>query len=73
MIRGNPPLPRLFTVAQIADLLGVSTKTVRRRIVEGKLLAHRVGRQVRISEDDYRNYVANGRKWLTRVGASEEP
>jgi len=65
MIRQKPRLPRLYSVEQIADLLGVSTKTVRRRIAEGKLLAHRVGRQVRISEDDYRSYVAAGREWVT--------
>lgn len=65
MIRQKTPLPRLYSVEQIAEVLGVSTKTVRRRIAEGKLLAHRVGRQVRISEDDYRSYVAAGREWAT--------
>jgi excisionase family DNA binding protein len=45
-------LPRLLDVTAVAKHLGVSTKTVRRRIEGGELHVHRVGRQLRISEED---------------------
>jgi excisionase family DNA binding protein len=51
------PLTRFFTVAQIADLLAVSTRSVRRWIVARELPAHKFGRQVRISELDLKAFV----------------
>lgn len=45
-------LPRLLDIEVVAKHLGVSTKTVRRQIACGELRAHRVGRNIRISEDD---------------------
>lgn len=62
MSRDTNRLPRLYSVRQVADLLGISTKTVRRRISDGGLKFHLVGHQIRISEDDYRSYVAASRK-----------
>ena len=53
---------RFFSVPEIADALGVSTKTVRRRISEGALPCHRIGGVLRISEDDYARYVALHRR-----------
>ena len=47
-------MARFYTVAQVADLLGVSSRSVRRWIAESDLRAHRFGRQVRISETDLR-------------------
>ncbi|MFD0865330.1 helix-turn-helix domain-containing protein, partial [Tessaracoccus lubricantis] len=38
---GTPP-------QELAELFGITTKTVRRRIAEGTLPAFRVGRQIRI-------------------------
>ena len=38
---------RFFTVAQVAELLAVSTRSVRRWIAAGELLAHKFGRRVR--------------------------
>ena len=55
------PMARFYTVAQIADLLKVSTRSVRRWIAKGDLRAHRFGRQVRISETDLRLFVDEGR------------
>lgn len=54
--------PRLNTVKEIADALGVSTKTVRRLIDAGELHAIRVGRQLRISEEDDRTFIALRRR-----------
>jgi excisionase family DNA binding protein len=55
MTRG--PLTRFYTVAQVADLLAVSTRSIRRWIVARELLAHKFGRQVRISEIDLKAFV----------------
>ena len=51
------PLTRFYTVCQVANLLAVSTRSVRRWIAAGELLAHKFGRQVRISEIDLRAFV----------------
>lgn len=43
---------RFHTVSAIADQLGLSERTVRRWIARRELIAHRLGRQWRISEGD---------------------
>jgi excisionase family DNA binding protein len=50
-------MTRFYTIAQVADLLVVSTRSVRRWIAAGELLAHKFGRQVRISEIELRGFV----------------
>jgi excisionase family DNA binding protein len=40
-------------IPTIADRLGVCDKTVRRLIARGELRAYRIGRQIRISDQDY--------------------
>lgn len=57
-----PRLPTMLTVKQVAVLLSTSEKTVRRRIDGGDLHAHFVGRQIRISVEDYQTYVATSRR-----------
>jgi excisionase family DNA binding protein len=47
--RGRP-LTQLRTIAETAQLLNVSPRTVRRLIVSGALPAHRFGRLVRIAD-----------------------
>lgn len=54
-------LPQLYSVAEIAKRFGVSSKTITRRIDEGKLRHHKIGKQIRISEEDALNYLAQGR------------
>ena len=46
------PVTRFFTVAQVAELPAVSTRSVRRWIAAGELLAHKFHRQVRVAEID---------------------
>ena len=46
------PRTRLLTVQDVAADLQLSTKTIRRLIERGELPVHRVGRTVRISEED---------------------
>ena len=42
------PHRELESPQELAELFGITTKTVRRRIAEGTLPAFRVGRQIRI-------------------------
>jgi len=52
-----PSLPCLLTLDEAAKALKVSTKTVRRWIKAGDLIAHRFGYQWRISEVDLQNFI----------------
>jgi len=45
-------MPQLLSIAETADRLGVSPKTVRRQIAAGDLPAHRIGRRVLIDPRD---------------------
>jgi excisionase family DNA binding protein len=45
-------------VAEVAERLAVSTKTVRRAITRQELRVHRLGRQIRISEEDLQAFLA---------------
>ena len=47
-----------FTIAEVAEHLHVSGRTVRRWIEAGTLVAHRVGGIVRIAEADLRAFLA---------------
>ena len=61
----NDSLPRLYTVAQIAERLGCSAKSVRRLIDEGELQAYQLrrsgggrrGSSIRIAESELRAYL----------------
>lgn len=58
MSDGSAPMPAFFSVARVADVLDVCTRTVRNWIRDGELSAHRPGgRQFRISEDDLRAFL----------------
>ena len=54
----NRPFERLLTVDEVADLLQVHPRTVRREIDRGKLIAVRLSqRVVRIKESTLRSYI----------------
>jgi excisionase family DNA binding protein len=53
---------QFYTVDAVAEQLGVSTKTVRRWITAGDLPAHRLGRQLRISNADLATFIAQRRR-----------
>ena len=64
-ISGNTrarPLTKLRTIDEIADLWGVSPRTVQRQIESGALRAHRIGRLVRISESDAEDFLKQNRE-----------
>lgn len=48
---------RFLTVAEVADLLRVSSMTVYRLIEAGDLRALRVGKSYRISNDDFESFL----------------
>ena len=49
---------KFFTITEVAERLGVCTRTVRRWISAGGLVVHRVGHVVRIAEGDLRDFLA---------------
>jgi excisionase family DNA binding protein len=49
---------KFFTIAEVAERLRVSTRTMRRWIKAGDLVAHRPGGLVRIAESDLRAFLA---------------
>jgi excisionase family DNA binding protein len=56
-----PSVSQLHSVAEIARRLGVCGRTVQRLVEAGLLLTHRIGRAVRISEEDLQRYLQGAR------------
>jgi excisionase family DNA binding protein len=56
--RTPQPLPSFYTVGQVAEALGVSTRTVRRWIAKGVLSVHRFDGVVRIADRDFLAFLA---------------
>jgi excisionase family DNA binding protein len=52
MNMASPRLVRMLNVEQIAQQVGVSIKTVRRWIERREIHCHRLGRTIRVSEED---------------------
>jgi len=57
MKKTSPSVPQLLSVREVAGRLGVSAKTISRWIHAGNLRAHRLGRQIRITEEDIHSFV----------------
>lgn len=53
-----PKTMTFCTIKTVAERLGVSTRTVRRWIERGELVAHRFGSAVRIAECDLLAFLA---------------
>jgi excisionase family DNA binding protein len=51
----------LLTVPEVAERLRLCPKTIRRMIDRGELRVHRIGRQLRISEEDLDAYLRKTR------------
>jgi excisionase family DNA binding protein len=54
-------LPKLLTINEAAEILNVSTRTVRRLAASGALPVHRLGRLVRIADVDIAAFLAANR------------
>lgn len=48
----EPKGSKYVSLVEVADLMSVSVKTVRRRIADGTLPAYRCGRVIRVRLDD---------------------
>ena len=48
---------QFYSIAEVADLLNVHERTIRRWIDQGDIVAHRFGRQLRISRADLEAFV----------------
>ena len=51
---------RFLTVAEVAEMLRVSTMTVYRLIKSGELHAIRIGKSYRLAEEEVDRYLARG-------------
>jgi excisionase family DNA binding protein len=49
---------KFVRIAEVAERLNVNARTVRRWIVAGDLVVHRIGNVVRVSEGDLRTFLA---------------
>jgi excisionase family DNA binding protein len=52
---------QFFTILQVAERLNVSTRTVRRWIANGALVAHRFEAVVRVAESDLKLFLVQHR------------
>jgi len=53
---------KFFTIAQIAEVMEISERSVRRWIDKGLLVAHKIGGLVRISEADFLTFLLTHRE-----------
>ena len=58
-------LPRLLTLADVAELTGRCRRSLTTDIALGRLQVTRLGRSVRVTEKDYLDYVARGRQSMS--------
>ena len=49
---------RFYTIADVAEMLDLSVRTVRRAVARGDLAVHRIGAAVRIAEADLKVFLA---------------
>ena len=61
MMKTQPDETRLLSVEEVARRLSVSPRTVKRRILEGELAAHKIGPQWRIAMRDIESYLRKHR------------
>ena len=59
--RTEAPPTKLLKVGKIADELDCSDKHVRRLIDSGELVAHRIGRLIRIAPKDFETFLKKRR------------
>lgn len=45
----------LISLSKAADMFGVSTKTIRRRIADGTVRGYRIGRLIRVDVEEIRD------------------
>ncbi len=50
-------LSPLLTIPEVAEHLKVDTRTISRRIKDGKIRVHRFGRLLRVSQEDLASFI----------------
>jgi excisionase family DNA binding protein len=58
--RGQPPM-KFYTIKQIAERVEASTRTVRRWIKQGLLVAYRMNGLLRVSAADFQKFLDDHR------------
>ncbi len=66
--RGTPDDP-LLTIDDVAELLAVEPRFVRRLVQERRIPFHKIGKFVRFGSGDIRDFIESGRMEATRSGA----
>jgi len=61
MTTGQPIASKHYSPREVAKLLGVSVRTILRRIQAGELSASRIGRLLRISDPSLRAFLVERR------------
>ena len=61
LLANAPADEKFFTVDEVAEILNVCTRTVRRWIERKKLIAHDLEGIIRIAESNLRNFIARRR------------
>ena len=61
------PTPHLYTADEVAELLNLHVKTVRRYMRDGRLKARRIGKEYRITRTDLDAFAGDGRVAETPV------
>lgn len=54
------PMPQLFNLKEVADILRVSKQTVYNHIWAGKLNATKCGKEYRVTREDLDDYIRHG-------------
>ena len=52
----SPGPKHFYSLSNVADRYDVNARTVRRWVVAGELIAHRFGRQLRVSAQDLKTF-----------------
>jgi excisionase family DNA binding protein len=58
MPKSSRPIGKFYTIHEIADLLGISQRTVHRWTASRQLSAYKIGGLLRVGEDDLRAFLA---------------
>jgi len=51
---------KMYTVKEVAEILGFCEETIRRKINAGKIKAIKTGKNFKISDENLKEYVENG-------------
>lgn len=67
MTREDEPLEPLLTITQVAEILGVTTRTIYRMLSDNELRSNRVGHRTRFEPSEIRRYIAASRVDSTHI------